>query len=57
MEEIPGTDGLDLIESGEGRYATDEVYLSPDDANRFRDSLVVFDSSDGEPVRPDLVGR
>jgi hypothetical protein len=34
-----------------------EFWLSPDLANRYRDTLKVFDSNDGEEVRPDLVGK
>ncbi len=34
-----------------------EYWLSPEWANAYRHTLVVFDSDDGEEVRPDLVGR
>jgi hypothetical protein len=37
--------------------AVREFWLRPDDANRYRRSLVVYDTSDMTAVRPDLVGK
>jgi hypothetical protein len=34
-----------------------EHFLPVEVADRYRESLVVFDAADGEEVRPDLVGR
>jgi hypothetical protein len=34
-----------------------EFWLTPDQANQYRDTLVVFDSNDEEEVRLDLVGK
>lgn len=34
-----------------------QYWLSPEEANRYRDTLKVYDSEDGEEVRLDLVGK
>lgn len=34
-----------------------EFHLAPEEANEYRQTLKVYDSQDGEEVRPDLVGR
>ncbi len=34
-----------------------QFWLSPEETNRYRDSLKVHDTKDGEEVRPDLVGK
>jgi hypothetical protein len=34
-----------------------EFWLTREEANRFLDTLKVYDSADGEEVRPDLVGK
>lgn len=34
-----------------------QFWLTPDEANSYRGTLAVYDSHDGEEVRPDLVGK
>jgi hypothetical protein len=47
----------EVHEDPPGPWPFREVWLAPEEANRYLDTLKVFDSNDGEEVRPDLVGR
>jgi hypothetical protein len=53
VEQIPGT--TELMESGYGWRASNEVWLSAEEANQYRQTITIYDSADGEEVRPDLV--
>jgi hypothetical protein len=39
------------------RWAFREFWLQPEEANLYIDTLKIYDSDDGEEVRPDLVGK
>lgn len=54
--EIPAKEAADYEDAPAGSPFR-EYWLPPEVANRYRDSLVIFDPDDGEEVQPDEIGE